>query len=134
MRTVIPKIGYGQALCLLDPSDFRPICLPYILGEKKNASFVVGGRFSIPEPSEGLGYILKTAVFGNLDQIMIVSEVRLIANNHTPAYHVVVGDVTGKENVEKVIEKLGGSDIKLLPEKIATQEKALENYHWMPQV
>ncbi|MCH7501108.1 MAG: hypothetical protein IH886_14080 [Nitrospinae bacterium] len=131
---LIAKIGYGQALCLLNPSDFRPICLPYILGEKKNVSFIVGSSSNNAEPNKEFGYILRTAGFGNIDQIMIVSEVRLIANNHTPIYHVVVGDVTGQENVEKVIKKLGVIDITLLPEKITPTEKALEKHEWMPQV
>jgi hypothetical protein len=64
---LIAKIGYGQALSMLEPSDFRPICLPYILGEKKNISFVVGGSFSTPEPNKGQGYVLKSSGFGDLE-------------------------------------------------------------------
>jgi len=33
---LIAKIGYCNLLCALDPGDFRPICLPYILGAKNN--------------------------------------------------------------------------------------------------
>lgn len=131
---LIAKIGYGQALCSLDPGDFRPICLPYNLGKKKNASFVVGGRFSIAEPNEGMGYVMGTAGFGNRDRLMIVSNVRLIANNHTPTYHVVVGDVTGRENVETVIGKLEDSELIMLPTTFASPEESSEEYHWMPQV
>src|SRR5260370_3199283 len=40
---LIAKIGYGQILCSLDPGDFRPICVPYILGHKNNPSYIVGG-------------------------------------------------------------------------------------------
>ena len=31
---LLAKIGYGQILTGLDPSDFDPICLPYVLGHK----------------------------------------------------------------------------------------------------
>ena len=40
---LLAKIGYGQVLTQLDPGDFRPICIPYILGQKDNVSHVVGG-------------------------------------------------------------------------------------------
>lgn len=92
---LIAKIGYGQMLCSLNPGDFNPICLPYILGKKENLSFVVGGRFSIEEPKPGIGYTLSCHRFGTSDRLVIVSEVRLFADSHTPTYHVVVGDVAG---------------------------------------
>ncbi len=130
---LIAKIGYGQALCSLDPGDFRPICLPYILGTRKNPSFVVGGQLNIAEPDPEMGYVLGSGGFGNLSRLMIISEVRLIANNHTPTYHVVVGDVTGRENVETVIRKLGVSDVVMLSTG-ASPEESSEELHWMPQV
>jgi hypothetical protein len=130
---MIAKIGYGNALFQLDPSDFRPICLPYILGEKKNASFIVGGSFSIADPIPDVGYSLRTACFGNSERIIIFSEVRLIANNHTPTYHVIVGDVTGREKIEKVIGKFGPGEFKLL--QISPSAPTFANEaHWMPQV
>jgi hypothetical protein len=131
---LIAKIGYGQILCLLDPSDFRPICLPYILGEMNNISFVVGGCLNIAEPNEGMGYVLKTVGFGALDQMMIIAEVRLFANNHTPSYHVVVGDVMGRENVEKVNKKLGAQGEILFSDNISFQKIDHKKFHWMPQV
>jgi len=39
------------------PMTFRPICLPYILGEKKNASYAVGSSFVIPETDADKGYV-----------------------------------------------------------------------------
>jgi hypothetical protein len=50
---MLAKIGYGQVLTTLDPTDFRPICVPYILGNKANVSFVVGGglKDQVPEQS-----------------------------------------------------------------------------------
>ena len=131
---LIAKIGYGQALCSIDPGDFRPICLPYILGVRKNPSFVVGGQIKISEPNPEMGYVLHTTGFGTLNRLMIVSEVRLIANNHTPTYHVVVGDVTGRENVETVIQKLGISSVTIVSAINPFPNKPSESRHWMPQV
>ncbi|QIE23574.1 hypothetical protein SBC1_14610 [Caballeronia sp. SBC1] len=44
------KIAYGQVLCSLDPADFNAICLPYILEEGRNYSYIVGGRWDLPPP------------------------------------------------------------------------------------
>ena len=130
---LVAKIGYCQALTLLDPGEFRPICLPYILGKKRNVSFVVGGRFEIPSPNAALGYSMSTFTFGKYDRLMIVSEVRLFANAHTPIYHVVVGDVCGPDEVARLLNKLGPGTITLSPgvgggTAFGSQE------HWMPEV
>ncbi len=129
----IAKIGYCQALTVLNRGDFRPICLPYILGEKSNVSFVVGGQFEIPPPNMGLGYSMSTFAFGKSDRLMIVSEVRLLANAHTPIYHVVVGDVVGREDVASMLNKLGPGSITLSPEVSGGRAFASQE-HWMPEV
>jgi hypothetical protein len=41
---------------------------------------------------------------------MLVAQVRLYANTGAPTYHVVVGDVTGEEHVDGVVQKLGKQD------------------------
>jgi hypothetical protein len=48
---LLAKIGYCHLLTVLDPGDFRPICLPYITGERKNPSYVVGGTVETAEPN-----------------------------------------------------------------------------------
>ena len=103
---LIAKIGYGQIMCSLDPGDFRPICLPYILGEKPILSYIVGSRKNIPEPKPDIGYVMSSISYGTSKYLVLIAEIRIIANNHTPVYHVVVGDVSGKENVHYVREKL----------------------------
>ncbi len=130
---LIAKIGYGQALTLLNPDDFRPLCLPYVLGEKENISYVVGGCFDIPQPNKGLGYIMETFGCWDLEHMLILSEVRLIAHNHTPLYHVVVGDVHGEENVQNVIRKFDIAKIESMSMQNMSQEKVIEKKHWMPQ-
>jgi len=129
---LIAKIGYGQVLCSLDPSDFRPICLPYILGDKANASFVVGGNWTTAQPDNGMGYVLRTMGFGTPDQIMLLAEVRLFANNSSPTYHVVVGDLTGREKVADAIGKLGDMELALLPAKFVPRKDS-DDIHWMPR-
>ena len=104
---MLAKIGYGQILTALDPGDFNPICVPYILGHKTNVSYVVGGSMGDPEPDANNGYILKTGGFGTDDRITLIAEIRLLANTSAPAYHVVVGEVIGRDNVERILAKLG---------------------------
>lgn len=48
---LLAKIGYCNLLCALEPSDFRPICLPYIMGARANPSFIVGGTLKFPSPN-----------------------------------------------------------------------------------
>ena len=126
---VVAKIGYGHVLCWLDPGDFRPICVPYILGHKRNPSYIVGGTFSIAEPDAGMGYVLRTGMFGGENRMMVIAEIRLYANNHTPTYHVVVGDVAGKDNIAMVSEKFGDGDLTMLQPGMGFPKGC----HWMPQ-
>ncbi|MGO9057259.1 MAG: HNH endonuclease [Candidatus Binataceae bacterium] len=126
---LLAKIGYGQVLTTFDPSDFRPICVPYILGTKLNVSYVVGGSLEEQKPEPKFGYSLKTAAFGMLDRLMLVAIIRLYANTHAPAYHVVVGDVVGPENVANVTRKLGPDAMMLT----ALPSRADADEHWMPR-
>lgn len=50
---LLAKIGYGQILTVLDVTDFRPICLPYILESNKNVSYIVGGSWNDYAPIGG---------------------------------------------------------------------------------
>ena len=48
--------------------------------------------------------------------------IRLLANTHAPAYHVVVGDITGRVRVRRTMQKLGP----IIDGGNATQ-------HWLPR-
>lgn len=116
---MLAKIGYGQILTLLDPEDFRPICLPYIMGADSNLSHIVGSNLSVTEKRTEFGYVLRTKGVGSFDHLYLIAEVRLLANNDTPTYHVVVGDVVGREKVTAILERIGsGAEIAVtsLPE------------------
>lgn len=126
---LLAKIGYGQVLSSLDPCDFRQVCVPYILGQKRNLSYIVGGTHEISTP-EPLGYRLQTLAFGTPDRLLLAAEVRLYANLHSPQYHVVVGEVRGCDKVASVLEKLeGDADIRL----DANPAMAATRLHWYPQ-
>jgi hypothetical protein len=125
---LLAKIGYGQILTQLDLGDFRPICLPYITGEKANVSYIVGGSLEDYAPDPRYGYSLTTASFGSPSRLMLMAIIRLYANIHSPAYHVVVGDVTGAANVSRVLEKLGFAD------KGQDSPSAEVDTHWLPKV
>jgi hypothetical protein len=131
---LIAKTGYCHILTSLNLDDFRPLCVPYILGQKKNPSHVVGGRFSIAELDADKGYVLRTAGFAANDRLMIIAEVRLYANLPTPTYHVVVGDVIGKAEVAAVLAKIGEIELTASPTAVLPRNVWSEDHHWMPAI
>lgn len=131
---MIAKIGYGHILSILDLCDFRSLCVPYILGQKKNLSYIVGGSFNSPAPEIDKGYVLNTVGFGDANRIMLIAEVRLFANNETPAYHVLVGEALGTAQVSSVMKKLGQVEFMTLPQGLEIAPQALDTCHWSPRV
>ncbi len=131
---MIAKIGYCHTLTLLDQDDFRPLCLPYILGQLSNPSFIVGGKLSAVPPESGLGYVLNTAVFGDAHRIILLAEVRLFANNHTPMYHVVVGEVRGATEITRVVGKLGDIKRSQFLAGADLSSAGIGRDHWLPQI
>lgn len=128
---LIAKVGYGHVLTQIEPEDFKPICLPYILGHRSNVSYVVGGTFEEQAPEADNGYLLETAGFGSAERLILVALVRLLANTSSPAYHVVVGEVVGSQRVELVMRKLG-VDGKRAPLFQSNTDSSLP--HWLPHV
>ena len=125
---LMAKVGYCHILTEIEPSDFDPICLPYILGEKRNVSFVVGGSLDIPPADAGLGYKLSTRLFGDQHRLLVLAEVRLFASNMTPIYHVVVGEALGPERTMAVLRKYGaGAEIEPAGGLSGNRE------HWEPK-
>jgi hypothetical protein len=100
---LLAKIGYCQVLTALDPGDFRPLVLPYITGEKKNVSYVVGKDGS---PEADCGYRLTTLHAEHADGMILMVEVRLYANTYAPTYHVIVGDVSRSEDLRRIRDRL----------------------------
>lgn len=131
---LIAKIGYGQIMCSLDPGDFRPICLPYLLGKNPNLSYIVGSRDSIPDPKPGLGYEMMSISYGTSENLVLIASIRIIASSHTPVYHVIVGDVTGKKNVRYVREKLIATYTVVIPDDTSSVQNPIDEHHWMPRV
>ena len=130
---LLAKIGYGQVLTTLDPGDFRRVCLPYIMGTRKNVSYIVGGSFEDVKPEPDHGYNLSTVGFGNHQSIMLVALIRLYANTHSPQYHVVVGDVVGAEKVSRVAAKLAASGTEFFVVDVP-HVRGEKQEHWLPSV
>jgi len=126
------KIAYGQVLSSLDPGDFNPICLPYILEEGRNYSYVVGGRWDLPSPQVGVGYSLSTNCVKFPSKLLLIVEVRLVSNCGTPAYHVVVGDVTGESEIAKVLSKVEATIFIEVKENHHYLKPSDPDFHWMP--
>jgi hypothetical protein len=131
---LIAKIGYGQILCSLDVDDFDPVCLPYIMGKKANPSYIVGGRWSIPEPNPGIGYELSSHCIGTTENLLLVAEIRLFANCHTPVYHVIIGTVTGRERVTRVTRKIEATYSVTIENPITYKPIQDDKFHWMPRL
>lgn len=104
------------------------------MGEKENHSFIVGSRKSIPEPQKGLGYSMSTISYGTSEYIILMAEIRIIADNHTPVYHVLVGDVSGRENVKNVRQKMAATWDVSVPDDASGPQNPEDNYHWVPRV
>ena len=131
---LLAKIAYCHTLCALEPGDFRPICLPYILGERRNPSFVVGGTFDLAPPDRDHGYALNTMGFIEADRLMLMAEIRLFANLHTPTYHVVVGDIRGFDRITATLDKLGPITVLGVHSIPRVDNVASNESHWMPRV
>ncbi len=126
---MIAKIGYCQVLTSLTPNDFHPFCLPYIMGTKHNVSYIVGGSTDAQQANDKSGYDLSTFAFGTIDHLYLLASVRLLSNTHAPQYHVVVGDVIGRDAVVAVTEKIGPASVEV------TKFGASANpEHWQPLV
>lgn len=103
------KIAYGQLLTMLNLDDFDSICLPYIMGGKTNVSYLVGGGAENVEPIPEIGYSLKVeGLISPILSLWLIVRIRLYANTHAPEYQVVGGEVKEKENIDRIIKKLGG--------------------------
>jgi hypothetical protein len=126
------KIAYGQVLCSLDPGDFNAICVPYILQEGRNYSYIVGGRWDLPAPQPGIGYALNTNCIKFPNRLLIVVDIRLVANCETPVYHVVVGDVTGEIEIAKVLSKIAATVSVEVREGHSYVKPLDPSLHWMP--
>lgn len=116
---LLAKIGYCQTLTLLDPGDFDALALPYIMGTKSNVSYIVGGSLKDQMPEPQNGFRLSTLCVGDWSRMFLIAEIRLYANTHAPAYHVVAGQVLGKVEIKRVIEKVaakGGGIESMLPD------------------
>ncbi|MFN4230741.1 hypothetical protein [Parvibaculum sp.] len=132
---MIAKIGYGHTLTLLDIGDFQPICMPYILGKKTNLSFIVGGEGEHSRPVENLGYRLGSSFFGDRNHMVVMADIRLLANNATPTYHVVVGLVSGSERIGEVIRKVSNKSpeaVVHITNALARRSSSVEP--WIPDV
>ena len=128
---LLAKIGYGHILTQLEPDDFNEFCVPYILGKNTNLSFIVGGSVeAIQADPKGSGHVLGTRLFGDLNRMILVAEIRLFANNETPLYHAVVGEITGRDNVLAAMRKLGSEGAEISP-LLGSPDKA---EHWHSKV
>jgi hypothetical protein len=68
--------------------------------------------------------------FGDKRRIMLVAEVRLLANACTPIYHIIVGDVSGEAKVAAVLDKLGPGEFR---DCSGLAPVGADGEHWLPR-
>ncbi len=103
---LILKIGYGQVLTQFNRREFEPICLPYILGQKTNVSWLIGSEVKKPEPCADFEYALKTKAVLTKNSLYLVADIKLWAHTGMPWYHAVVGRVSGMKGALKILQKI----------------------------
>jgi HNH endonuclease len=101
------KIGYGQILTQVDRHDFEPLCLPYILGQEQNVSWLVGSDENSHQPLDKIGYSMRTSALLESDSMLLLAHLKLWANLEMPWYHMVIGRVLGEDKIADVISKIG---------------------------
>jgi hypothetical protein len=65
---------------------------------------------------------------------MLIVEIRLYADNGTPTYHVVVGDVVGRERIASALEKIGPLELSVEPSQGPKATTISKGDHWIPDV
>jgi hypothetical protein len=99
------KIGYCHVLTHIHPNEFDALCLPYILGIRKNVSHLVG-RSDTSAPAQG-GYWLQTAGAYVGGRLLLLANVSILSALRTPTYQVVVGEIKGDQSVLAFAERHG---------------------------
>jgi hypothetical protein len=128
---LLAKIAYCQVLTALDAADFTPHCLDLIFGKEVSLSYLVGSRDVIPPPSS-FGYQLTSVQFGNSVRRIIGAEIRMFANCHTPVYHVVVGEINGKEQIQNLAKKLDEISFLSIHDDYCGELVLGDDFHWAP--
>ncbi len=104
------KIAHGQLLTSLALNDFDPIAVPYILGQKTNVSYLVGGVPGDTKPNPNVGYSLTSGgIIISPHRMLLTVNIRLYTNTFAPEYLVVGGEATHQEQIQNVLKKLLGS-------------------------
>ncbi len=102
----LAKIGYSYAIANIGMEVFKPLAPDLILGREKNLSYLVGGNFELSPPIPDAGHILRLGIEGTVQRAFITVDIRLFASCPTPDYQVVVGEVSGLNNINFLIEKI----------------------------
>ena len=112
---LMAKIAYGYVVTKIDIGDIDPICLPYILGQKTNITYIVGDdeddtyRVGLPYVSHQLS--IEGDYDPTLERLLVIANVRLFSDADVPTYKVVVGQVCGHTKANRVIKKAGWEEV-----------------------
>jgi len=79
-----------------------------------------------------IGYELRTNCAKFLDTLLIMAEIQFLPNCQTPIYHVLVGDVIGASEVNRVLRKIKATCTVDVIDTSLYRKPSDEKFHWMP--
>jgi len=56
----------------------------------------------------------------------------MVANCHTPVYHVVVGEINGREQIQKLAKKLDEISFLSIADEYCGEIALGDDFHWVP--
>lgn len=80
----------------------------------------------------GIGYEMRTNCIKFPGRLLIIVEVQILPNNVTPTYHVLVGDVEGDEESEKIYNKIEATYSLNITNASIYKPIDDDTFHWLP--
>jgi hypothetical protein len=80
----------------------------------------------------GIGYEMRTNCIKFPGRLLIIVEIQILPNNVTPTYHVLVGDVQGDEEADRVYKKIEATYSFDVTNTSTYKPVDDDVFHWMP--
>jgi hypothetical protein len=111
----IIKMSYCCAVAELGFGTFRPLCLPQILSENKNISYIFGQNGTNPVV-KGMSKLWEIELFYYTHQgrLLLMAHCSLLPGMGTPIYEVIVGDVQSPEHIMFFNKQLANNRLEIV--------------------
>ncbi len=110
----IIKMCFSYAIAGLGFGSFRPLCLPQILSQDKNISYIFGQNRT-NEPIKGVTKVWTIELSYRLfqERLLLTAKCSIIPGMGTPIYEVVIGDLHDREQIALFRHKLINNSFKI---------------------